>query len=405
MIEFDIRTGLVLGAVLSLMISAVLASVRSTFPVQLRQPLRGWTRGTLLQAFGFIALALRGLAPDAVTVVLANAALALAWGEYLMALQRFAGREPSRPLVWALVLAVLAASAWWMEPALQAPRVAVASFAFAVLTGLCVPALLRAPQAARGPALYATMAVFAVAAVLLLVRALYYLVASPPALDPFAPSALQVAALVVGAALPVVGTIGLLLMCTDRVRAALERLARFDSLTELCNRRAIYQAANAAIAGAQRTGQPLAIAVIDVDHFKRINDKLGHAAGDRALVQLAQRLRAAARAEDQVGRVGGEEFVMVLPRCGEETARIAAERLRTSIAEQPLDLDGQQWPITVSIGVAVLRPGESNFDPVLRRADRALYAAKDAGRNRVELAAGPASGAVPQSDSSSAGPS
>ena len=168
----------------------------------------------------------------------------------------------------------------------------------------------------------------------------------------------------------------------DGVRAL--ELAQRDPLTGLHNRRGFLEQALPVFATAARNERPMSALVIDIDHFKHINDRHGHAGGDRTLVDVAERIRTACRSGDIVARWGGEEFVMLLPETGREQALAFAERLREAFARSPVLLDDQQpVAITASFGVAV-RQGPMSLDQLLHAADSALYRAKDAGRNRVE---------------------
>ena len=187
----------------------------------------------------------------------------------------------------------------------------------------------------------------------------------------------------VGSILPVVATVGFLLLCTDRSQRELERAARVDYLTDVYNRRAIEELGTRAIASARRHGTSLALQVVDIDHFKRINDELGHAAGDLALVRAVERIRECLRAEDVLGRLGGEEFIVLMPNSDGASATAAAERIREAFSDRPLDLRGQPRKVTLSIGVAVLAPADRLFSQLLQRGDRAMYAAKHAGRDLV----------------------
>ncbi len=141
---------------------------------------------------------------------------------------------------------------------------------------------------------------------------------------------------------------------------------------------------SAARFAASRAGNgSFALAVIDVDHFKRVNDEHGHEVGDAALRHVAGVLRAACRSEDVLGRQGGEEFVVLVDdRQGDDACAIA-ERLRAAVAAAPLQLGALSMPITISIGVSAIAAQDRDYDAALRRADQALYAAKAAGRNRV----------------------
>jgi diguanylate cyclase (GGDEF)-like protein len=166
-----------------------------------------------------------------------------------------------------------------------------------------------------------------------------------------------------------------LAVANARTHERLVALATTDPLTSLANRRSFRDRLEAECARSVRAGAPLGLALVDLDHFKRVNDTHGHQAGDAVLRELALRLRRSARREDVVARVGGEEFAWLLPEADLDAAMEAAERLRRRIAEEPFPIVGR---ITASIGVATLDAGP---DELVRDADRALYRAKDAGRD------------------------
>uniref|UniRef100_UPI001330BA2B GGDEF domain-containing protein n=1 Tax=Raoultella terrigena TaxID=577 RepID=UPI001330BA2B len=139
------------------------------------------------------------------------------------------------------------------------------------------------------------------------------------------------------------------------------------------------------IAQARQAGEPAAVVIADIDHFKRINDSHGHDAGDRVLVHVADLLARNSRAQDLLARWGGEEFLLGMPTSGLDDALAVAERMRDAVARQPAGHGADAIPASVSLGVAQLRSGES-LEAAIARADRALYASKDAGRNRVTAA-------------------
>jgi two-component system cell cycle response regulator len=162
----------------------------------------------------------------------------------------------------------------------------------------------------------------------------------------------------------------------------LERLAFTDPLTGVDNRRSTFRRLGAAISGARRHGRPLAVVMLDIDHFKSVNDEHGHDTGDAVLVTVANRLAERVRHEDAVGRLGGEEFLVLLPDSGEGAAATVAESLRRAVADEPVHAGRRSVPVTVSAGWALWQ-GE-DAETLVRRADAALYAAKAAGRNAVQ---------------------
>jgi len=161
--------------------------------------------------------------------------------------------------------------------------------------------------------------------------------------------------------------------------------ARTDPKTGLLNATAWQREADAAVARSERTDAPLALLLVDVDHFKRVNDSHGHLIGDEVLRALAADLRRQVRESDAVGRFGGEEFTVLLPRTDDAGAYGIAERLRASAATLSVAAAGARVGVTVSIGVAVLGQHGNDMFELLAAADGALYRAKDAGRDQVRV--------------------
>lgn len=170
---------------------------------------------------------------------------------------------------------------------------------------------------------------------------------------------------------------------TDTQRAQLEDLACHDPLTGTYNRRALERELRIALEGHRRYGTPCGLAILDIDHFKQINDRYGHEAGDSVLMDFARLIQRQIRAGDRFFRSGGEEFLLLVPGATREGLLVFCEKLRACVAEQ-LHCNGEA--ITVSIGAAMLET-DTEAGPWLARADAALYRAKHAGRNRVEFAA------------------
>lgn len=169
-----------------------------------------------------------------------------------------------------------------------------------------------------------------------------------------------------------------------RYQQALRRAQR-DALTGVGNRAALDLALDREVQLAQRHHCPLSLVVVDIDHFKQINDRYGHLVGDDCLQAVAKNIAESCRTTDCIYRYGGEEFVLVLSQTNQEGALATAERVRQAIAELKLDCAGSVIELTASAGVAALRESESSYD-LFHRADTALYRAKNAGRNRVMAA-------------------
>ncbi len=383
--HFDPRTALVLGALTSLLLGLLLALVSRDIAPVLRPALRLWLRGNLLLPVGFVLFALRGGIHDLLSVSLANVLIVVAFADYTRALYRLAERPaPNRTL--AVAIALVAANSVLFSFGIDRieMRIMVASLVLAGLAAASAGVLLTARP--RSTAQWVTGGVFVVGALVMLFRAAYTALHPQALVGGFEPGLTQSVTFATAALLPLLTSYGFLLLCTDRMRGELERTATTDFLTGILNRRAVERAGVRAVGRARRHQHGCAALVADIDHFKRINDAFGHAVGDTALRQVVARLRDGLRGEDMLGRLGGEEFLVLIEKADSERALAAAERLRRAVCDQPLRLEPGPQTVTISIGVAVLDDGDGSFDDLLRRADRALYVAKTGGRNRVELA-------------------
>ena len=182
------------------------------------------------------------------------------------------------------------------------------------------------------------------------------------------------------------GMVGRLRAQSDRQVAAMRELSEVDALTGVANRRAFLRDGERDLLRAHRLGIPMAVVGVDVDHFKRVNDAHGHAAGDTVLQTVAERIRQATRDIDMLARIGGEEFAILLPGADDRTAIMAAERIRAHLNEAPIGTAGGELRVTASFGVALAHTTE-DLASAMARADEALYQAKRTGRDRVVLAA------------------
>jgi diguanylate cyclase (GGDEF)-like protein len=164
----------------------------------------------------------------------------------------------------------------------------------------------------------------------------------------------------------------------------IHRLIILDALTGLHNRRSFQEFVDRELSRSARFSRPLSLVVFDIDHFKHINDRFGHLAGDSALQELAQRVRRSVRKEELLARYGGEEFALVLVECDRESGLAAAERIRRLVELEPFAFEGDVFPLTISLGVATTHGEEGlTVTALFQRADNCLYRAKRAGRNCV----------------------
>jgi diguanylate cyclase (GGDEF)-like protein len=186
------------------------------------------------------------------------------------------------------------------------------------------------------------------------------------------------------------GGFGWLLLARERLQGEVARLEVVDPVADVPNRRGFFQLLAPWMALARRPGPATALVLFDLDNFKRINDSYGHAAGDVVLSALAAACKRQLRDSDQLARLVGVEFAILLPRTSQEDAAMVAERIRGAIEAERVKTERAMISLTASFGVTTLRPDDSSVT-LLARAEDALRAAKDKGRNRVELAPPPAS--------------
>ena len=171
-----------------------------------------------------------------------------------------------------------------------------------------------------------------------------------------------------------------------KAREDLREQATRDSLTRLWNRSSILGELTRELARSEREARPLGVVIVDLDHFKQVNDTYGHLAGDAVLREAARRMQNGIRQYDSIGRYGGEEFLILFPSCSEEDCVAQADRLRKQLAQTEMSVNDSLLRVTASFGVTVAMPGEMRTqEALIRKADEALYVAKRSGRNRVEV--------------------
>ena len=178
----------------------------------------------------------------------------------------------------------------------------------------------------------------------------------------------------------------IVILAVNHFQGRLEFLATVDELTNVSNRRQFMAVLKNEAARGVRHKRPVSLLMIDVDYFKAINDSHGHQAGDRALIMLVETIQGSLRESDELGRLGGEEFGVVLPEIDRDEAVNVAERIRATVESQVLDLESGPVHMTISLGVATMRDQSNDIEDLLQRADQAMYQAKDQGRNRVAAA-------------------
>ena len=324
------------------------------------------------------------------TVLLANMLRSGALAFAYLAVARLLG-QTVKPLqaFWPLAAVCVIAAALLED---RIPRAALLGLVYAVQSGQILVLLLAAPPG-PGRAMLRLLALVVAASCAAFVARSTVILHSPELLTPsLVSSGVQSVTLLTGVAAIVLGTLAFSGIRRNRYDEHMTRLATRDALTGIFNRGTLMDLGHKSVSAAVRARQPVSVLMLDLDHFKRVNDRFGHACGDRMLEQVTGIVAEKLREEDVLGRYGGEEFCVVLPNTDTEGARITSERIRTAIEAHEFELGTARTRITVSIGVATLAPtGSATLESLVMRADAALYQAKRRGRNRVVIAAPEAS--------------
>lgn len=379
--HLDIATAMTITSLLTFGVGASLRFAISRYPVELRAAMRVWIGGLLLQSFALLSVALAAPTPSAAILIVGNTAYALAFAEMARAMHIFFGRRRSYLPLFLVALVTLNSFLLGVIWPGTAHPVVLNAAPLALLQLTVVRSVFFHRNGLR-PADYLTGTLFIACAVLAVSRGLIELLVAPD-VAPALHRAVSTGVFVFGSILPMLGTIGFMLMCSDRLSDDLGRLAMLDPLTGVTNRRTLAQHAQAALGEAARLHLPVALLAIDVDHFKQINDQYGHDTGDEALRELVRLMAEALDSGHTLSRIGGEEFAVLLPGMDEIEASVVAERVRQHVADSLLSINGHTLRLHISLGVAALARDISDLRELLHAADRALYAAKRSGRNCV----------------------
>lgn len=386
-----VPTMLAMIIVSSLMMAAAMAVVGWG---RRRDGLARWAGALLVNAIGHSLIMLRGVAPDFVSVVLGNLLLSSVFVGMIAAIYQFQGR----PVHWLLLLAPPALVTGVVTIFIDnfSARVSFVSLVIGLQAVWTLATALERRHATVGRGQWLLVAGLGIEAAVLGGRALLALSSSAAATSILQGSVLQTATFMGTFSVVLISTMGFVFMARDRADENNRIMAAVDPLTGVANRRSLIAALDRDASRAVRTRESIALMMVDIDHFKRVNDRYGHPAGDQVLCHVVNVLQARVRAQDLVGRYGGEEFMVLLPDTtllgAEQLARelcreVADSRCRIRAADGTEASDGVSIAVTVSIGVfgGRLDPGDS-WDMLIAAADRALYEAKEKGRNRVEVA-------------------
>ncbi|SAK41824.1 diguanylate cyclase [Caballeronia arationis] len=346
-----------------------------------------WICANMLALFSIVLFAMQGALPPVFGILLANQLLAATVLLIFEGCNQFfdSGARQARSNVgWFAWLAVLAGIAYftYKAPDVNVRVVIVSAFHAACDLAIMARVLISRPRERPRYNYFFAAGAAGLGGIGHLVRGLIYVVAPPSQTALLQPGAMQIAFLALGILVLPSLSIGLVMMAHDRLAQRLERLARFDDLTGTLSRKAFLELAAARLARPAQDGTREYVAVVDIDHFKSVNDRYGHAAGDEVLRHFAG-LVAARIGEAGFGRIGGEEFCLI--RAARNRGEFAAlvEMLRQTVESTPCPLPGVMLRYTFSAGIAC-RDGSESLATLLARADARLYAAKVGGRNRVE---------------------
>ncbi len=347
-----------------------------------------WAVAAVLEGVGYLLNAVRGIAPDWVSIIVPHALVSIGALVTLHGIVAFRGvPDRSRWIGCAVVAAELVAVAFttYVVPD-RALRVVAVSLATLILMSLCARRLLSGIEPGlRQPARF-TSFFFLLMAGFMGWRAMWT-VTNP--IGDFLDNQLdQVAAMLVYLVTVTGRTFGFVWLTTQAMSIELRRYAHTDPLTGVVNRRAFWQDADREAARARRSGSGLAVVMLDIDRFKRVNDKHHHRGGDAVLQAVASAVTAELRPTDRVARFGGEEFAILLPGADTRAAIRVAQRVRFRIENTAIAFGDDVLHVTASLGVAGSDvTGDVSPIALVRAADDALFLAKDSGRNRVESAA------------------
>lgn len=301
-------------------------------------------------------------------------------------IQAFKTGRCNRYIPWLLAGVVFIQSIWFviLHPDIHA-RVVVNSLLFAIGNAACARVLFIPIAQPLRTAYWFTGASFAVVATMFLARAAIVFLAQPDTYSLYAQTPINPATFFIGSMAQMCMAFGLVLMLNYRLAADLQKQASTDMLTGALNRRSMEQEAVRLSARCTRTGDTLAVMMIDVDHFKSINDRYGHPVGDEVLRRLAVVAQKTIRSDDYFARYGGEEFCILLPSTLEKDAWILADRLRQIYAAMVMEFGDVALSSTISIGVSDSIHAGVEFASLIAAADQAMYRAKQEGRNRVVM--------------------
>ncbi|WP_363510900.1 GGDEF domain-containing protein [Burkholderia sp. LMU1-1-1.1] len=389
----DPATIVLMSTVMAVAMSVVLYSAHSSFPREIKG-LKQWAISLVLLAFGSgIYASTSGLLGNILSPLCANAVILWGLGFGLIGTQMFYSRECSWWLfhfVW--TLGMVTSGYYVIVNPDYSGRLAIFSILAFVLYSYQVVLIWGYGERHFSTVFFGVLMLFQ--SVVVLIRGVLAMTHSSDDMNLSVNGPHQNLYLLTSHFMTLLLTVGFMTVATRRLQTILERRSTLDPLTQVLNRRGFTEMYAKEHALMRREQTVMAMLSIDLDYFKAINDCYGHSTGDRVLADVAAVIAKALRASDHVARFGGEEFIVLLPATGLERAHHVAERIQTALRAPRSETESEQSaaaaalpPYTVSIGIACQVSPDEDLDNILLRADRALYCAKERGRDRIEIAA------------------
>lgn len=376
----DLRTLLLLVAVADVMVAIVLWMGAGR---RLRHGVAAWIASLFARALAIAVLAL-GLQPQHGAFAVAAAVLALSMTLQATALLAYEGRHFPAWVHTAVMAGASVPFALLGSDAAGAILFGGMVFGTLLLVLAAIALQIHRPPSGRGRARGILVTSFAIGAIAFYVRGVSVMLVADPLHAFVSPGSFQSSLFVAAAAAAIVSSFAFLLLHKERAEGEAARMATMDPLTGAYNRRTFHEIAERELSRIRRAGQPLSIIIVDIDHFRPVNEQHGNRVGDEVLQKVADIVRSALRQEDMLVRYGGEEFLVLLPDVPGPGAVVVAGRIRKSVEAEPIVAGGQSLALTVSVGVSArLDEGPESIESLLSRADQALSLAKQRGRNRV----------------------
>lgn len=377
-LRLDLPTLLLSDLLIALLLASIslwLAHSRTSFRAMLV-----WGDSLLILAAALVLTALRGHVPEAVSPGMANVIFLLSSVFMLRAVRKFNAQSTSDWFGWILVLASIPIQLYFSQTPSPSMRVIFASGMLAIMLFRAAYSIQKSDTASGKISLGFLSTVFWLYGGFQLVRVAIFVSFR---LDSMQPGTLQQMTLIATMFFIIGATVGLLWLQMDRLQTDLKRLALMDPLTGVLNRRGFIAECDREISRCRRKKESFALALFNLDHFQALNDTYGYLAGDAALIHVVFIMRQVLRSHDILARIGGEEFVILLPGVSGETAATIAQRLLDGIASTAVEFERWTITLTASCGISIYPQNGDNWSTLLTAANHALYEAKGAGRNRV----------------------